>query len=329
LAYCGRYLVGDFTRVHIKDGSAYYCDVQTCGSIWCCPVDAARIRQRRSLEIEAAAVQHLAGEGSLGFMTGTLPHQRGDALADSLGDCMAAWKWMQQHRAWRDLRGDIGLVGQIRATEVTFGAWHGWHPHHHLALFAAGGVEWDQVRDVVAPLWGDAVERLGRKRPGDQVGLTLAGVELVKDGQEIARYLGKLQDHYGEASTLGREMSRSDLKKGRKRSRTPFEIAAVAVQGVVPELPLWWEYEQATKGRRAMEWSRGLKARFDVEDLADDDLAKADVDGESLGIVTAPEYALLVRSRQETHLLDLAEEGGGAAVHAFLAGLRDQGDQAA
>ncbi len=76
-----------------------------------------------------------------------------------------------------------------------------------------------------------------------------------------------------------------------------------------------------------MEWSRGLKARFDVEDLADEDLAKADADGESVGIVTAPQYALVVRSRNETHLLDLAEEGGAPAVHAFLLGLEK--DQAA
>ncbi len=322
LWHCGRHLT-DFEQgagVRLKNGSAYFTGVQTCASIWACPVCSARIRQRRALEIERACFAHLSAGGGIGFGTFTLPHQRTDDLAALLVVVQKAWEKVQQNRAVRRLFDRLEISGRIRATEVTFGAWHGWHPHLHLLFFAdqaLGDAQWAQLRDVLADAWAAAVVRLGRDRPGDVVGVTLGRVYRADVGQ----YLAKVQDHYGEASTVGREMARGDVKRGRKRSRTPFELAEQAVQGVAPELPLWWSYEQATKGRRAIEWSRGLKARFAVDDVEDEALAAADVDGDRVAWVDGPRWGLLVARRQETHVLDLAEQGGGPAVHDFLAGL--------
>jgi hypothetical protein len=306
--------------------------VQTCGSVWACPVCSATIRQRRAQEIEAAALSTISAGGSAGFLTATLPHERDDLLTDSLGTGLKAWRKVQQNRSYREAVADLGLLGSIRATEVTYGSWHGWHPHNHLLMLSEKATtpdDWSQLRDVASSAWGSAVEGLGRKRPGEDVGLTLAPVRAERGTKTVAAYLAKVQDHYGDTSTIGKEMARSDLKKGRKRSRTPFELAEQAVAGVVPELPLWWEYERATKGRRAMEWSRGLKARFALDEVEDEDLVKAEVDGEQIACVTAGQYRLLVQRKDETHLLDLAEDGGGPAVHAFLSGLirTDTGDE--
>lgn len=320
LAFCGRYLVGDFTRVHVKDGSAYYCDVQTCGSVWSCPVCAARIRQRRAQEVERIAVEHLATGAGVGFLTLTFPHSRGDDLASMLATLTKCWDRVQQSARYRRHAAALDLLGFIRATEVTYGAWHGWHPHLHLLLFAGRDVtaeEWAVLRDVVSEVWSGAVVKAGRDRPGEVVGVTLAPVLTAG----VGRYLGKVQDHYGEPSSIGRELQRGDLKKGRKRSRTPFELAEAAVQGVVPELPLWWEYERATKGRRAIAVSTELRRRYGFDDRADEDLASADVDGEAVTTITGPQYALIVQAGDEALVLDLAEEGGGSAVHAHLRAL--------
>ncbi|WCO65023.1 hypothetical protein PO878_10985 [Iamia majanohamensis] len=36
---------------------------------------------------------------------------------------------------------------------------------------------------------------------------------------------------------------------------------------------LWWEYERATKRRRAMAWSKGLRALLaEVEEVIDEDI---------------------------------------------------------
>jgi hypothetical protein len=324
LWHCGRHLhdEGGGTGLRIKDGSAYFDGIQTCGSIWVCPVCAARIRQRRALEIESAAFRHLEAAGGIGFGTFTLPHQRSDDLAALLDVVQRAWRHVQQQRAVREAFERLGITGRIRSTEITYGAWHGWHPHLHLLFFADEKLterQWAELRDILAAAWAAAVVKLGAGRPDDQHGVTLGAVYAASVGQ----YLAKVQDHYGESSTIGLEMARGDAKKGRKRSRTPFEVAELAVAGVFHELHLWWEYESATKGRRAIEWSRGLKARFAIDDLEDDDLAAADVDGERLAWLDDGQWVLLVRRQQETHLLDLAEEGGAPAVHAFLAGLQE------
>lgn len=322
---CGRYLTDDSgTHVAVKNGTAYYTGLITCGSIWACPVCSARIRQRRALEIESACLQHLEAGGGIGFGTFTLPHVRSDDLADLLGVVQKAWEKVQQNRAVRRAFERLGITGRIRSTEITWGAWHGWHPHLHLLFFADVSLsdeQWSQLRDVLSDAWAAAVVRLGRDQPGEVVGVTLGKVYRADVGQ----YLAKVQDHYGEASTVGREMARGDVKKGRKRSRTPFELAEQAVQGVVPELPLWWAYEQATKSRRAIEWSRGLKARFSVEDVEDEALAAADVDGDRVLWVDGDRWGLLVKRGQETHVLDLVEQGGAPAAHDFLAGLAGDG----
>lgn len=327
---CGRYLTDEAgTAVAVKNGAAYYTGVVTCGSIWACPVCSARIRQRRALEIERACLSHLSSAGGIGFGTFTLPHTRSDDLRDLLGVVQKAWEKVQQNRAVRRLFERFGITGRIRSTEITYGSWHGWHPHLHLLFFADFDLtddQWSELRDVLSDAWAAAVVRLGRDRPGEVVGVTLGKVYRA----DVGNYLAKVQDHYGEASTVGREMARGDVKKGRKRSRTPFELAEQAVSGVVPELPLWWSYEQATKGRRAIEWSRGLKARFHVEEVEDEALAAADVDGDQVLYVDGHRWGLLVKRQQETHVLDLVEQGGAPAAHAFLAGLAgtDQEDAA-
>lgn len=321
LWHCGRHLVdARGTYVALKAGTAYFTGVQTCASIWACPVCAARIRQRRAGEIESAGVQHLAQDGGLGFGTFTLPHQRTDDLDDLLGVVQKAWEKVQQNRAVRRLFDRFGITGRIRATEITYGSWHGWHPHLHLLFFANTDLshsEWSELRDTLSDAWASAVVTLGRSRPGDVVGVTLGKVYRA----DVGKYLAKVQDHYGEASTIGKEMARGDVKRGRKRSRTPFEIAEQAVLGVVPDLPLWWAYEQATKGRRAIEWSRGLKARFDLSEKSDEDLAAEDAGGELVVHVDHVQWGLLITNGQETHLLDLVEQGGAPAAHRFLSTL--------
>ncbi len=45
---CGVVPVGSQVEVRIKDGSAYYCGLETCGNVWLCPVCSAKIHRRAS-----------------------------------------------------------------------------------------------------------------------------------------------------------------------------------------------------------------------------------------------------------------------------------------
>ena len=43
---CGVIPVGDRVEIRMKDGSAYYCGLETCGNVWLCPVCSAKIHHR-------------------------------------------------------------------------------------------------------------------------------------------------------------------------------------------------------------------------------------------------------------------------------------------
>ena len=68
----------------VEHKTAFYAGLQTCGSVWACPVCAAKIAERRRAEIQAAMATHKAAGGCVNMLTLTCPHQRTDNLADLL-----------------------------------------------------------------------------------------------------------------------------------------------------------------------------------------------------------------------------------------------------
>jgi hypothetical protein len=61
-----------------------YAGLQTCGSVWVCPVCSSKISPRRGAEIASAMASHKAVGGCVNMLTLTCPHQSGDNLADLL-----------------------------------------------------------------------------------------------------------------------------------------------------------------------------------------------------------------------------------------------------
>jgi hypothetical protein len=126
-------------------GSALYADLMVCGSVWLCPVCAAKISERRREELVSAIGCHRAAGGEVLLASFTVHHGRSDALSDMLGRFLAAQRSMTGNRTYRALRAAYGVVGVVKALEVTWGAANGWHPHTHWLLFLAAGVEVEQV----------------------------------------------------------------------------------------------------------------------------------------------------------------------------------------
>jgi hypothetical protein len=314
VAYCGRFLHGgsDFATVVLGDsGVAGWGGLQTCGSVWACPVCSATIRQARGCEVERAATGHLAEAGTLAFATFTLPHTRDLPLRQVLGELRDAFGTLRRGRSWRRL-----LAGYVAAVEITHGL-NGWHPHLHVLLFLPAGAGMPDLTEA----WCDAVEKHAGRRPSAEHGARIQPVS-AGGGAALATYLTKVQDGYGAASSIHLEMARGDLKRGRRHSRTPFELLEAAAAGDARAHALWREYEDATKGRRCMTWSTGLRDRF-----AEDDGALAVPDGEAVAALSRDEYALVVEHGQTAVVLDVAERareaGGdpGAAVYAAVRAL--------
>lgn len=263
----------------MHDGSrpAGYAGVERCSSIWSCPHCSAVIRAGRAAEIEQAVKAHQKTAGEVLFFTGTVRHHRGDELATTLDAVLIGWKKMLQSRGWARLKKIYGLSGYVRAIEVTHGQ-NSWHPHVHALLFLDEPVPaeaWDELRGLLFELWSDSVVKAGAKRPTEK-GLDLRRLD--GNGRILSAYLAKVQDEKkkGRTSTwgVGAEMSRSDVKRGRTGSVSPFEFLDDDLDGYSEDerARLWREYYSATKGRRAITWSRGLKKRYDVGEKTDEQI---------------------------------------------------------
>ncbi len=324
-AGCGRHRRPGAAGVGVRlsdEGTASYADVQVCGLIWACPVCSAQIRALRAALIETAGARHIDQGGGLAFGTLTVPHDFGDDLAGTLAVVRDAWKRTRENRAVRRLWKRLGLRGFVRSLEITYGR-NGWHPHVHVLWFTSRPLtssELVELGDVVHAAWATAVQALGLRMPTRENGVRVQGVDQSAGAAAgLASYLSKVQDAYGDSRSLGSEMTRGDLKRGRKHSRTPFELLDQAAGGSSRARRLWREYETATAGVRCIEASRGLIADLTGIDPSDDELASAADPGPVVLVLQDVQWQSVLRETYgRRRLLELVEDQGVTAARTWL-----------
>lgn len=311
VAGCALSAVDEFVPVWMRDGEAGFGGIITCGSVWACAVCSARIRQRRAEAVEDRARRWLAAGHGLLFVTLTRSHSMDDDLVDLLASVTDAWASVQRHRAFKRAASAAGYVGPLRATEITHG-YNGWHPHLHLLLWLEKPLSRKAARafeDAIAVLW------LGQVDASREHGVKAVRVgSQLRDADAMAAYLTKLQDGY-DGKPAGRwsaasEMLRGDLKKGRSRHLTPFQIAERAALGDKRAAALWRHYEAATKGRRCIQWGQKLAARLKVDHESDDASEVTSVEGVVVVELTRHEWNLVRGYSAEARLLDMVEREG-------------------
>jgi hypothetical protein len=295
-----------------------YSGLQTCGSVWACPVCSAKIAERRRVEIVAAMAAHKAAGGCMNLLTLTAPHQRDDNLADLLKKQALALKKMFADRTVRSVLADMGVLGQIRALEVTHGRKsdynNGWHPHYHLLLFAGSGVDLarfdrSQMMDWSVKLyqrWAACCVAAGLGMPSFDHGIKL------DDGSKAAKYVAKwgLED----------EMTKGHTKKA-IHGETPFDFLRAYVDDPTDKQAgaLFKEFAETFKGKRQLYWSPGLKKRFAIGESSDEELAaQMDDYATMLGMITLEQWCDVLRVDGRGTVLMLAANGGWDAVSLYL-----------
>ena len=326
---------------------AYYSGLASCGSIWACPVCSAKIRNRRAEDISKAAANWTEQGNSVVAAAFTVPHNKGHRLDDTFAAVADSFRKIQQRKKWKTIRNELGIMGQIRAVEGTYGD-NGWHPHIHALFFCSKrryvASEETYVTDkgktrtrrtygydvgeidhaglvkltlFLREAWGDAIEAAGFARPSEIHGVD---VQLVASAEEAGAYIAKTQD--GKA--VGNEVARGDMKQGRQGSRTPFQILEdFRWTGNVADLRLWHDWEQVTHGRRAIFWSDHLRALLlpeeDEEEATDDEIAAEEVGGEDVALIDKITWkGITARPGLACALLDRLESGGLEAVNELL-----------
>lgn len=312
---CGRFRAVDEHGVGIvqnpSSGRCHYRNVQLCASVHACPVCSAAIRRGRADEIMQAASRHLELGGGLEFATFTLPHDRGDELGALLTAIGKAYRAVVSGKTAQKRSEAYGLDGSIRALEVNHGP-NGWHPHYHVLLFTRtplGARARQELRRSLSVAWAGAIQKQGYRRPSVRRGVDVRRVHAVAG---IGRYVAKVAN----------ELTRVDLKKGRWGThRSAWQILSdLHRDGDTADLALWWEYELATKGKRAVFWSHGLKGRYGVGEQSDDELAAENVGGEELATVSPALWPIVSKVRGLRHeLLRVGEEEGRDGLDELLA----------
>lgn len=291
-------------------GAAVYGGLQTCGSVWACPVCAAKVSERRRAELLHAIQVHRDQGGDVLLLTLTNPHRLGDSLAEAVERQSYAMSRFNSTRQALKLWASIECVGTVRAWEVTHGV-NGWHPHFHLLLFVSAGLDLAELRERFYALWANSCRLAGLPVPEYAVPYRLPGGGLgifwgvdVQDGKQAANYASK----WG----LESEMTKGHIKKARVvKGRTPFDLLRAKLydddrQAAV----LFKEFAECFKGRRQLVWSKGLKSRFAIDDLDDGELA-AQVDDSAalLGTISLDQWRVILRLDLRADILELARYG--------------------
>jgi hypothetical protein len=248
-----------FNRVDRNDGvgvmfnksrnKANYSNIMRCANAWGCPVCAAIISEHRKCEVKEAMDWWQGQGGSVLLLTLTVPHYSHTDIKQLKKDLKKAYsKFFKGVRASKDMFAKWQIEHYISCFEITHGE-NGFHPHYHILLFipyAVGiGSHIGMEQDMYA-VWKDCCTKSGLDEPSQKHGLHLQA------GDDASNYVAK----WG----LEHEMTKGHVKKGKKESRTPFDILrSYDESGDEKEANLFRLYYFAFKGTRQLNWSKGLK----------------------------------------------------------------------
>lgn len=284
---------------------AGYSGLATCASVWACPCCAAKIAHARAEDL-GQVLSWATSEGhTVALATMTMRHHAGQQLRDSWNALGKAWGRVTSGGQWEKATDRYGLLGFARAVEVTHGE-NGWHCHVHAVLVLEGPVSPQRVRllgEHMFGVWERGLHSKGYTAVRDSGGLD---VRVTSDETEerLAEYLCK---------QLAVEATHGHAKQGRRKGRTPFQIASdFFATGDMADLELWGEWEQASRGRRQLTWSQGLRelAGLAEDEATDDELAAEEAGDEDLLQLPAETWRAIRDTAAVTELLDVAEGEG-------------------
>ena len=299
---------GEFVRssgvsIFESDGKTFFSGLETCSSVWACPICAAKISERRRAELIEMQTRWESAGGLFRFMTLTFPHHNTDSLSELMMRFAAAKKRLLQSRTWRAWCRAIGLEHSITALEITCGE-NGWHIHAHCVLFLRSGCAECRAEDLL-PTWRHCCRAAGLPEPNSR-------------GLDIRRRSAAVE--YVTKWGLDLELTKQHIKRGRGGHCTPFDLLRAYADGSTAAGDLFSEFTRVFKGRRQLVCSPGLRQAMGVQDKSDAQLAEEQQsDAVLVAVVPVEEWKIVVRYDLRYALLHEARERGKAGVQEYLA----------
>jgi hypothetical protein len=314
--------------------------------VWACPVCAAKIAAERATDLGAVGEWAVDQGHTMGMVTMTVQHHAGQRLAGLWDAVTGAWSDVVKGEAWSGEKASaymrrlakwetdrasgwkgsrrrgrparrvglaerFGVLGWARAVEVLHGP-NGWHPHVHVPVIFDGPVSEDWIRGFGEAIF-DRFQRALRRRGFDAV-RDSGGLDARRAyaAEELGGYLAK---------QLAFEATHGHVKTGRNGSqlRAPFQVLAdLTASGDADDLDVWREWEQASKGRRQLTWSGGIRvlAGLAEEQRTDEEIADVDLGDHDLLVLDGEVWQEVAPIQHE--LLDVAARNGLAGAIAWL-----------
>lgn len=312
--HCTRHKGGGGVKIWKGERSAWFTGLMQCGSVWVCPVCAGKVAECRAEELQRGIDYALSiGHGCM-MVTLTFSHGRADVLADSMEGLSKALRFLKSGRAYQALMRDYGIIGEVRALEVTHGQANGWHPHTHAITFSHAKLnDRDRFRFEcrLFVLWRAACAKAGTGAPVFGVGVH------IRPAKDAADYVAK----WGFAT----EVTRSHIKTAKGGGRTPWQLLADADGGDQRAAWLFREFADAFHGKRQLYYSKGLRQKLGLlEELTDQQLLELEPEEKTLVCEIDPdEWRMIVRYRMRAAVLEAAAQGA-ELVRNLLDRLRDR-----
>lgn len=318
-AACGCRMINKKDGVSIsrdKDGRDFYTGVQTCGSVWTCPVCSLKISQQRKIEVQDILMKMQNDGNALGFLTLTWKHSADEDLRTVLKRGTEMYRTLMKQRAVKDLRSGCNVIGDIRAIEIKFGH-NGWHPHLHIAIVA------DAKPDILAA-YASAIIGIWCALHGDNADNKAQKYKQIYTHEGIADYITKW--------SAADEMTKANAKvKSSTGSLTPFALLECAGDKSYSEKQRKYfcakfrEYGKAMKGRKQLTKGRNLiemykdicmmmhEAEVD-QNKTDEEIANAKHKGELQFAMESELYEFTVEQKLQAHILNAYASGGISEV---------------
>lgn len=315
---CQRLLVPNAQTVDVhyqpEGHSAHYKNLRTCDSVWDCPVCAAKITERRRVELMLAIARARDEDLTPILVTFTLRHNRGDKLGDLLTALKTGYRKFKSGRAYQAIKDDLGIVGSVVSTEVTNGHGreknNGWHPHLHALVFVMPYSAQILVRNTAAmkERWSHVLDGLGYDATWER------GVDVKEGDAAIADYVAKWgHEPKNTRWTVERELTKAPVKQASDDGVTPFGLLEQYDNGDQAAGTLFREYSAVFHGRAQLVWSRGLRALLGVgEEKTDEEVNSLEEEGaELLTSITRYTWFRLTRLASDVRgeLLTIAAAG--------------------
>ena len=293
----------------LKNGENYsFGGLMHCGSVWVCPECASMITEYRRNELKTACQNALDQGLNISMLTLTVPHYYKDRLEDVLDGISSALRKLKDRRAFKRLAHEIGLAGNIRTLEVTYGE-NGWHPHFHILLFTKSEFSDQELYSLQENLllqWQSACVSSGLPLPNNH------GLDLV-NGAWAAAYVTK----WG----IEEEMTKGHLKQGIKDGHvSPFGLLDLYHDGDKNAGRRFQEYAKAFKGKRQLVWSKGLRELLKVGEQKPDEEIITEMEKASVEVmkISYDDYLQILKYEKRAEFLCQVCAQGKEAIRAFI-----------